>query len=65
MNVKELIAYLEDVDPELPVFVRADDRDYDYETLKRDKIIVDYVTHIDEDTLEDTDIKACIIGDIL
>ena len=60
MNVKQLVAYLEDVDPELPVYIRARNTDYDYETLVVESIDVDYVSDIDnEDGVER---KASLLG---
>jgi hypothetical protein len=57
MKVSELIATLEDVDPDLPVYVTAHDTDYDYQTLSSNEIGIDYVTDMD-----DNEIKALIIG---
>jgi hypothetical protein len=60
MNVKELIAYLEDCDPELPVYVKANDTDYDYQMLTVGEIESDYVYDMDdEDSIE---VKAIILG---
>jgi hypothetical protein len=60
MNVKQLIAYLEDIDPELPVYIRSRNTDYDYETLVVDSIDIDYVSDVDnEDGVEG---KALLLG---
>jgi hypothetical protein len=60
MNVKQLIAYLEDIDPELPVYIRSRNTDYDYETLVVGSIDIDWVSDIDnEDGVEG---KALLLG---
>jgi hypothetical protein len=60
MNVKQLITYLEDIDPELPVYIRARNTDYDYETLVVESIDIDYVSDVDnEDGVEG---KALLLG---
>ncbi|MDD2246383.1 MAG: hypothetical protein PHC39_04795 [Proteiniphilum sp.] len=60
MNVKQLIAYLEDIDPELPVYIRSRNTDYDYETLVVDSIDIDWVSDVDnEDGVEG---RALLLG---
>ena len=60
MNVKQLIAYLEDIDPELPVYIRSHTTDYDYETLIVESIDIDWVSDVDnEDGVEG---KALLLG---
>lgn len=60
MNVKSLIAYLEDCDPELPVYVKANDTDYDYQTLTAGEIDIDYVTDMDDE--DGKEVKALLLG---
>ena len=64
MKVKDLMRYLEDVDPDLPVAVRANDTDYDYEWLTKEKICIDYITGCDdEDDENDIDTRSLILGE--
>jgi len=42
MKVSELIKYLEDCDPDLPVYVASSDSDYDWMALYAEHISVDY-----------------------
>jgi hypothetical protein len=65
MNVKSLIALLEDMDPELPVYIRANDPDYAFQTLTVDDISIDYVRDVDdEEKDDDIEVKAVCLGEI-
>jgi hypothetical protein len=62
MDIKGLIAYLEDLDPELTVYVKSTDSDYDYQTLMSDKIELEYVTDMDDE--DGKEVRALILGTV-
>ena len=63
MKVCELIKYLEDCDPELPVYVSSSDHDYDWMTLHPEHISTSYITDLSDDEDESIEIKAICLGD--
>jgi hypothetical protein len=63
MKVSELIKYLEDCDPDLPVYVASSDSDYDWMALYAEHISVDYVTDMSEDLDEPMESMALCLGD--
>ena len=63
MIVSELIKYLEDCEPTLPVYVASSDSDYDWMTLHKEHISVEYVSDESEDLEDPVEIKALCLGD--
>ena len=63
MIVSELIKYLEDCDPNLPVYVASSDHDYDWMTLYKEFISVDYVIDVSEELGKPVKNKALCLGD--
>ena len=63
MKVSELIKYLEDCDPDLPVYVASSDHDYDWMTLHPEHISVEYVMDTSDDLDEPVETKALCLGD--
>ena len=63
MIISELIKYLEDCDPDLPVYVASSDHDYDWMTLHKEFISVDYVADVSEELDEPIESKALCLGD--
>lgn len=63
MKVSELIKYLEDCDPNLTVYVKSGDGDYDWMTLYAEHISVEYVTDMSEDLDEPIESRALCLGD--
>jgi hypothetical protein len=62
MKVSELIKYLENCDPDLPVYVASSDSDYDWMALYAEHISVDYVTDMSEDLDEPMESMALCLG---
>ena len=68
MNVAELIAILEDYNPDLPVMVKSDDSDFDYMPLMKEDIEVTYSQFVpddDEDADGDIEIKILALGKVV
>jgi hypothetical protein len=64
MNIAELIAILEDYNPDLPVYIREWNSESDCEDLIPEYISTQYITVVDEDEEEDTEIKALVLGEM-
>jgi len=65
MKVSELVKYMGDVDPELEVVIRSDDSDFDYATLLKKQITVDYVQTVDVHSKDEPiEKKMLILGDL-
>jgi len=68
MNIAELIAILEDYNPDLPVMVKSDDSDFDYMPLMKEDIEVTYSQFVpddDEDADGDIEIKILALGKVV
>ena len=68
MNIAELIAILEDYNPDLPVMVKSDDSDFDYMPLMKEDIEVTYSQFVpddDEDANGDIEIKILALGKVV
>ena len=63
MIVSELIQYLEDCDPDLPVYVASSDHDYDWMRLHKEFISTEYVTEDTDEVNEPVESRALCLGD--
>jgi len=64
MNIAELIAIPGRLHSRLPVYIREWDSESDCEDLIPEYISTQYITVVDEDEEEDTEIKALVLGEM-